>query len=431
MKCSFYTLGCKVNQYETELMAKSFKANGYKICDFGMKADVIVINSCTVTATSDQKVRQVLHKARRNFPSSVIVLCGCMPQAFPGKKDEWQDADIIMGNSNRKNVVACVEEFLKNHNKSVNIEEHAKDYLQEHISEFGDKTRAFLKIEDGCDCFCSYCVIPYARGRVRSKPLEDIENEVKALSKSGYKEVVLVGINLCAYGSDIEKNLTQAIKAAADVDGIERVRLGSLEPDLITPEIIEQWASIKKLCPQFHLSLQSGCDKTLLRMNRHYTAEGYKKIVRLLRENFENCAITTDIMVGFPGEDKTEFEQSLKTVEDIAFSQAHIFAYSMREGTRAYDMENQVTSIEKSERSNKMQELTNKSQKEFLRSQIGKQCEVLFETKIGEHYMGYTKNYCLVKIHSDTDIQGQVRNVLINSEDGEFLFGRGVYNQST
>ena len=423
MICAFYTLGCKVNQYESRLMASYFKEAGYTEGDFSKGADVLVINSCTVTGASDQKVRQTIHKARRNCPGAVIVLSGCMPQAFPGKANQWPEADIIVGNANRKEIVSLVEAFLKNRQQAVEICEHSSLYGEESLSEFGEKTRAFVKIEDGCNRFCTYCIIPYARGRVRSKPLDTLQEEMAGLADKGYKEIVLSGINLCAYGQDIESTLSEAVKAAAESEGIRRVRLGSLEPELITRDVIKEFSGVPKLCPQFHLSLQSGCDETLKRMNRRYDTELYRKTVAMLREAFPGCAVTTDIMAGFPGETEEEFSKSLAFAEEIAFAKAHIFAYSPREGTKAAQMPNQISRAVKNKRSASMEALTDISANQFLEKQVGQSAQVLFEQTENGFITGYTPEYSKVKLANTQGISGTIREVILTGIEGECLTG--------
>lgn len=315
MKAAFYTLGCKVNQYETQAMMKQMAAAGYEVEEHaGGAADVLVVNSCTVTGESDRKLRQLLRRLRREHPEAVIVLTGCMPQAFPDKAAELADADIVLGNAQRSAVAAHVEAFLARHERLVDIPHHAAAYERLSVDDFQGRTRAFVKIEDGCNRFCSYCIIPYARGRVRSRPLEELREEVAALAGRGFREVVLVGINLTAYGQDTGADIADAVSTAAAPAGIRRVRLGSLEPDHLTDALIARLAAQPKLCPQFHISLQSGCDATLRRMNRHYTSAEYAGLCARLRAAFPGCALTTDVMVGFPGEDEDEFAQSLAFV---------------------------------------------------------------------------------------------------------------------
>ena len=375
MKAKIITLGCKVNQYESEAMLEALLAGGFQEAASGEEADVVVVNSCTVTATSDQKVRQTLSSKQR------IV-------------------DIAP------------------HEKGEKFERMA-------VSTFHGRTRAFLKIEDGCDRFCSYCIIPYARGRVRSKPLEDIREEVQRLGEQGFQEVVLTGINLPAYGRELGLHLCDAVEAACQAPGISRVRLGSLEPEQLTPDVIARMAKEEKLCPQFHLSLQSGCDATLQRMNRHYTTAEYRQIVENLRAAFPGCAITTDIMVGFAGETQEEFEQSLQFAREIAFAKVHVFAYSRRPGTRAYDAPGQVPNKVKEERSHQMIQVTKATQQAFLQAQVGKVEEVLFEQQREKGvWEGYTRNYTHVLAPSGKDLSGQLLPVELLEVQGESCVGR-------
>lgn len=415
MKVNFITFGCKVNIYETENMKENFSSQGFTITDNESDCDIYVINTCTVTSYSDKKIRQTIHRLRRNNPSALIVLTGCFPQAFAKEAEEISEADIITGTKNRAVLPQLIKDYLNEKSRIVSISEYGCNDSFEKMEnlQYADKTRAFLKIQDGCNMFCTYCIIPYSRGRFRSKAIEDIIIETTALAQNGYKEVVLVGINLCFYGVEFGKRLIDAIEAVCNVDGIERVRLGSLEPAVISDEDIAKMASLKKLCPQFHLSLQSGCDRTLKAMNRKYTSEEYESIITKLRSAFDNCSITTDIMVGFPDETEEDFKQSLEFVEKIGFSKAHIFPYSRRSGTPADKMENQVPEHIKTERAEKMKEITDISHKEFLQSQVGKTCKVLFErAKISTEQHGYTPNYTKVKILSENPLKS-LRNEIL------------------
>lgn len=422
MKAKIITLGCKVNQYESEAMLEALLAGGFQEARSGEEADVVVVNSCTVTATSDQKVRQTLRRAKRDNPGAVMVLTGCMPQAFPEEATSLLEADVVLGNARRGDLLPRVMEYLSSKQRIVDIAPHEKGEAFEKmsVSAFHGRTRAFLKIQDGCDRFCSYCIIPYARGRVRSKPLEELREEVLKLGEAGYQEVVLTGINLPAYGKELGLHLCDAVEAACAAPGIHRVRLGSLEPEQLTPEVIARMAKEEKLCPQFHLSLQSGCDETLRRMNRHYTTAEYREIVENLRKAFPNCAITTDIMVGFAGETEEEFQASLAFAQEIAFAKVHVFAYSRRPGTRAYDMPDQVSNRVKEERSRKMIQVTRATQQAFLQEQVGRVEEVLFEQqKERGLWEGYTRNYTHVLMPSGKDLSGQLIQTRLTQVQGE------------
>lgn len=418
MKVHVITLGCKVNQYESQAMLQQLQHAGFSAAA-GELADVVLINSCTVTATSDHKVRQTLHRARRKNPGAVIVLTGCMPQAFPEQAEALADADIILGNSNRAALLPDILTYLSTRQRIVDIVPHSKERSFEplQIEDFQERTRAFIKIQDGCNRFCSYCIIPYARGRVRSKPLEDLEHELAVLSAKEFREVVLTGINLSAYGQDFGLHLCDAVEAACRTPGIDRVRLGSLEPEQLSPPVIDRLAAQSKLCPQFHLSLQSGCDATLRRMNRHYTAGEYREIVQNLRRAFPNAAITTDIMVGFAGETEQEFSESLAFAEEIAFAKVHVFAYSRRPGTVAYSSPDQLTKDEKERRSRAMIEVTLRSMRGFFRQQVGTAASVLFERECAPGvYEGYTKNYTPVRA-AGSELHGKILPVRIVSAD--------------
>ena len=429
MNVKFITLGCKVNQVESEAMREALLAGGFQEAAEGQTADVVVVNSCTVTAVSDQKARQALRREKKRNPGAVAVLTGCWPQAFPQEAEDFLEADIVLGTTRRAALLPKILEYLSTKQRIVDIAPHEKGEKFEKltISAMHGRTRAFLKIEDGCDRFCSYCIIPYARGRVRSKPLEDIKAEAALLGDHGYREVVLTGINLPAYGKDLGLHLCDAVEAACAAPGIARVRLGSLEPEQLTPGVIARMAKQEKLCPQFHLSLQSGCDTTLKRMNRHYTTAEYRQIVRNLRQAFPNCAITTDIMVGFAGETEEEFAASLAFAKEIAFAKVHVFAYSRRPGTRAYNMPAQVTNKVKEERSRQMIAATLATQRDFFAAQVGRVEEVLFEQEREKNvYEGYTRNYTPVRAASAVPLQGQVLPVEITQVLEDCCLGRLV-----
>jgi threonylcarbamoyladenosine tRNA methylthiotransferase MtaB len=416
MKVSVITLGCKVNQYESQAMLNQLVASGFTACDPGEESDVVLINSCTVTAMSDHKVRQTLHRARRKNPTAVVVLTGCMPQAFPEAAEALQDADIVLGNSNRSSLLPDILNYLSSRQRIVDIVPHEKTpgFESMNVNNFFERTRAFIKIEDGCNRFCSYCIIPYARGRVRSKPLTALKNEVKEIAANGYREIVLTGINLSAYGQDIELHLCDAVEAACAPDSIARVRLGSLEPEQLSEPVIARLSRQDKLCPQFHLSLQSGCDATLKRMNRHYDTQEYRTIVKNLRAAFANAAITTDMMVGFPGETEVEFQESLAFAKEIGFAKVHVFAYSRRPGTVANDSPNQVVQAVKEQRSRLLIKATLETKQAFFKEQLGLTEPVLFERECEQGvYEGYTENYTPVKASSGKPLCGQIVPVLI------------------
>ena len=427
MKVKMITLGCKVNQYESEAMLSSLLKNGFTAAADDEQADVVVLNSCTVTAESDRKVRQIFRRAKKDNPDAVMVLSGCMAQAFPEDAQRLEEADIILGTSNRARLLPDLLTFLSTRQRIVDIEPHTNGETFERlqVENFSGRTRAFVKIEDGCNRFCSYCIIPYARGRVRSKPLEDLKAELHALADNGFREVVLTGINLSAYGQEFGLHLCDAIEAACAVPGIARVRLGSLEPEQLSEPVIRRMAKQEKLCPQFHLSMQSGCDATLRRMNGHYTADEYRTIVRNLRAAFDNAAITTDIMVGFAGETEEEFAASLAFAKEIAFAKVHVFAYSRRPGTRAYDMGDQVTNAVKESRSHAMIRATTETQRTFFDTQVGRTEQVLFERAVQPGvYEGYSMNYTPVLAASGTSLAGQIRTVRIESNAGTHCIGR-------
>lgn len=420
MKAAFYTLGCKVNQYETEYMAEVLKNAGMEIVSPNEEADYYIINSCTVTATADQKTRQNVRKFKRQHPNSVIILTGCMPQAFPEQASALEEADIVLSNKNNDDILNLINQYNISHNRIVKIEKHQKgdEFTKCSINQFTERIRAFVKIEDGCDRFCSYCIIPMSRGRVRSKSLDDLKNEIDILGKNGIKEIVLVGINLSSYGKGQDFNIVDAVKVCNDNENILRVRLGSLEPDHITDDVIEGLSKYEKFCPQFHISLQSGCDKTLKNMNRHYDSSEYKELCKKLRDTFDDATITTDIMVGFHEETEEDFNISVDFAKDIAFEKVHVFPYSQREGTVASKKGDNVPKSEKERRASVMIEETNKVRYNYFNSLIGSKQTVLFENNIENNiYQGYTKNYIPVRIESDKDVIGQEIEVTIRTVD--------------
>lgn len=418
MKAAFYTLGCKVNQYETEYMSELLKNAGFEIVPPDEKADYYIVNSCTVTATADQKTRQNIRKFKRKNPQSCVILTGCMPQAFPEQAVALSEADIVLSNKDDCDILDLINSYNATKKRIIHINEHKNGdkFGKCSISKFSGRIRAFIKIEDGCDRFCSYCIIPKSRGRVRSKPLDDLKEEVKCLAESGIKEIVLVGINLSAYGKGEDFNIADAVDICAANESIRRVRLGSLEPDHITDDIIERLASVEKFCPQFHLSLQSGCDKTLKNMNRHYTASEYKELCRRLRQTFDDASITTDVMVGFNEESQQDFEESLSFVKEINFEKVHTFPYSERLGTAASKKGDSVSKQEKENRAAVMIKETEALRIEHMKSLVGKRTEVLFENKISDNtYQGYTKSYLPIRYKSDDNITGKVITVTVKS----------------
>ncbi|MCL2068812.1 MAG: tRNA (N(6)-L-threonylcarbamoyladenosine(37)-C(2))-methylthiotransferase MtaB [Oscillospiraceae bacterium] len=429
MRAAFYTLGCKVNQYETSIMTEAFLAAGFEIVNHSVSADVYILNSCTVTEESDRKMRRVLRRMRRQNPNAAICLCGCMPQAFPGLAAQIPEADIVLGTKNRADVLSAVYAYLDGGKKHVGVTEYTPgDGFEASIVASSDgRTRAFVKIQDGCERFCAYCIVPHARGHVRSKPLRDIETELNGLAGAGYREIVLTGVNLSSYGADIGAGFADAVTLACGIPGIERVRLGSLEPDLFTDETVMRLRGLPGLCPQFHLSLQSGCDATLRRMRRLYTADDYRRIVGSIRASFKNAAITGDIMVGFPGETDEEFAQSLDFVREIGFARAHVFAYSRRPGTPAADMPGQIPPAEKTARSKIMTRAAEKSRGDFLESQVGISVNVLFESqKPGGMWEGYSENYTRVQASSPANIAGRIIRVTLTRTQEDSCIGAFV-----
>ena len=425
MKVTFYTLGCKVNQYETEAMREAFAAAGHTPVPNSAPFDAAVINSCTVTAESDRKTRQILHKVRRENPEAIIILTGCMVQAFSEEAKALTDADIVCGNTDVKKTVEYAERFLKDGERIFEVSEHKKTerFNTPVLSSFAERTRAYMKIEDGCDRYCTYCIIPTARGSVRSKPLAEIAAEAETLSRAGFSEIVLVGINLTSYGKGENIDICDAVEAAAKPDGIKRVRLGSLEPDHISDNVLERLKAQKKFCPQFHLSLQSGCDETLKRMNRHYDTAFYRDLVSRIRAVFKDASVTTDVMVGFAGETEEEFSKSLAFVKEIGFAKTHVFAYSRRRGTVAYGLPAQITRAEKAERSRRMIETALACEEEFLKGLVGKTEYVLFETAEKGFAEGYTPNYSRVRVKSDEPHTGEILPVKIVSAEKECCIG--------
>lgn len=415
-KAALHNLGCKVNAYETEAMQHLLEEAGYEIVPFTQKADVYVINTCSVTNMADRKSRQMLHKAKKNNPDSIVVAAGCYVQTSEKEVLNDLSVDIVIGNDRKHDLVRLLEEYsLDSVNDTVDdINDGKHDFEELFIDQTKEHTRAFIKVQDGCNQFCSYCIIPYARGRVRSRRFENVIAEVERLAANGFKEVVLTGIHLSSYGVDFEEatGLLELIQAVNAVKGIERIRLGSLEPKIVTEHFASELSKLDKICPHFHLSLQSGCDATLKRMNRKYTTKEYERGCELLRKYFVHPAITTDVIVGFPGETEEEFEQTKAYLEHIHFYEMHIFKYSKRKGTRAAVMPDQIDEQIKASRSEKLIALGHDMSKEFRKFYIGKNEEALFEEKavIGdkEYFVGYTKEYVKVAKKTDENLENQI-----------------------
>ncbi len=428
MKYAIQTFGCKVNQYESAVIASQLEKHGFTACDDIKSADVAVINSCSVTETGDKKAKQLVTKLKSANPLQTVVLCGCFPQAFPDEAKELP-ADIIIGTEHKERIGDIVADFTKNCTAFKEVTAIPENELFNEMP-YADmkKTRAFVKIEDGCDRYCAYCIIPYARGRVRSRPIADIIKETGYQVSCGHKEIVAVGINLSCYGSDTGLRLVDAIEAICSVNGVERVRLSSLEPELITKADIERMSKLPQLCPHFHLSLQSGCEATLRRMNRHYTPDEYMEIVNNLRNSFEGCSITTDVMVGFAGESEEEFEESLAFCEKVGFSAMHVFTYSVRGGTAAARMTDFVPADTAQKRYKKMSALAKAMKEKYFAENIGKIKNVLIQKRESEEYAnGLTPEYVPVRIYGSKASKHDVISVQISGNSGsDFCIGEEI-----
>ena len=414
-KAALHNLGCKVNAYETEAMQQMLEAAGYEIVNFHESADVYVINTCSVTNMADRKSRQMLHRAKKQNPDAVVVAAGCYVQTKEGEAVADDAIDIMIGNNKKHELVSRLDEYFRDHGKIdavLDINDKNQEFEELYLDQPSEHTRAFLKVQDGCNQFCSYCIIPYARGRVRSRKMDSVLEEVHRLAANGYKEVVLTGIHLSSYGIETGESLLHLIQEIHKIEGIQRIRLGSLEPKVVTEEFASALSQLEKVCPHFHLSLQSGCDATLQRMNRKYTAEEYAKGCEILRKYFEHPAITTDVIVGFPGETEEEFAATKEFLEKIHFYEMHIFKYSKREGTRAAVMKNQVPEPIKTARSAELLELGDRMSEEFRQYYLGKEKEVLFEEEAiingTSYYVGYTKEYVKVAKVSDEPLENQL-----------------------
>ena len=431
---AFYTLGCKVNQYETNAMEQQFIKNGYKVVDHHDFADIYVVNTCTVTNIAERKSRQMLRRVKDINKDAILVVCGCYAQVAKEELEKIPEIDIILGINEKNNIVEIVEDYIK---KQVSKEEIVSDVSnQNEFLDFGDvtyteKNRAVVKVQDGCNMFCSYCIIPYARGRIRSRKIESVVSEISKIAKLGIKEVVITGIHVASYGKDFEENigLIDLLEAINKIDGIERIRLSSIEPNIIDEEFVKRLSKLEKICPHFHLSLQSGCDETLKRMNRKYTTKKYKEAVDLLRSYFPDVNFTTDVIVGFPGETEEEFNTTYKFLEEIKFYRMHVFKYSKRRGTVAEKMPNQIDGNIKEERSNKLIELSNKNENEYNESYIGKEVNVLFEEYENGYFRGYTTNYMMVNVPGKKEDEEKLVDhiftvkILKNNEETRELIG--------
>lgn len=424
MRIAFYTLGCKVNQYETQMLEGMFAAEGWEVVPHEEQADLYVVNSCTVTAQGDRKTRQILRRLKKQNPAAKVALTGCFPQAFPDAAAALPEADIIAGNRSRAGFVKLAEQAFRTGERIIEIVPHQRgEPFEGGMAKTRERTRAFVKIEDGCERYCAYCIIPAARGPVRSKPPAEITLELEQLAREGYREAVLTGINLSCYGKEYGLRLADAVEAACKTS-ISRIRLGSLEPELLESEQIARLAAQEKLCPQFHMSLQSGCNATLRRMNRHYTAEEYAGIAAELRGKFPHCAITTDIMVGFPGETEEEFMESLAFAKKTGFAKAHIFVYSPRPGTKAAGMPDQIEASIKNQRAVLLSQAMAESRKIYLQSQIGESLQVLFETNRKGIWEGYGENYVPVRVKTTENLQGKILSVPIIDIEEDGCLGR-------
>lgn len=422
-RAALHNLGCKVNAYETEAMQQLLEENGYEIVPFKEGADVYIINTCTVTNMADRKSRQMLHRAKKMNPDAIVVAAGCYVQAKEASGEIDESIDIVIGNNKKKDLIQILDGFYEKkqgQNKAVIDINHTHEYEEMHLNKTAEHTRAYIKVQDGCNQFCTYCIIPFARGRVRSRAKEDVVREVTKLAANGYQEVVLTGIHLSSYGVDLEnENLLSLILAVNEIEGIKRIRLGSLEPRIITEDFVKTISGLEKMCPHFHLSLQSGCDETLRRMNRRYTSEEYYEKCMLLRKYFAHPALTTDVIVGFPGETEEEFEKSKAFIDKVDFYETHIFKYSKREGTKAAVMDNQIPEQIKTARSNELLELDQKKRIKYEEQFVGTTVEVLMEEQIkidGENYqVGHTKEYVKVALKTEANLQNKLVDIQIDN----------------
>lgn len=413
---AFITLGCKVNQYESNAMAQKFIENGYELIeDDNRSADIYIINTCTVTNMSDRKSRQMLRRVKEKNKNAIVVAVGCYAQVDKDDLEKIPEIDLVLGNNEKAEILKYVNDYILENKKELKMEDvlQTKEFVEFGDITFTEKTRAVIKVQDGCDRYCSYCIIPYARGRVRSRKPENVISEINKIAKNGIKEVVITGIHIASYGKDFKDNykLIDLLEDINKIDGIERIRLGSLEPLLITEEFMARLVKLEKVCHHFHLSLQSGCDETLKRMNRRYNTEEFRNIVNILRRFYQDVVLTTDIIVGFPGETEEEFEKTCEFLKEIKFYKMHVFKYSPRKGTKAASMPNQIDGNIKEERSKKLIEISSENERFYNNKCIGKELEVLFEEKKNGIYHGHTKNYLLVYCESNENLENKIVNV--------------------
>ena len=456
MKVKCVTLGCKTNKYESNAMEQSFIKHGYEIInDTEETPDIYIVNTCSVTNVAERKSRQMLRKVKSTNPNAIVVACGCYAQVAKQEIEKIPEVDLILGINEKNHIVEIIETYMKNHKKITKVTDvmHECDFQDFGTTTYTEQTRAVVKIQDGCDRFCTYCIIPYARGRVRSRTPQSIINEIKKIAQTGLKEVVLTGIHIASYGKDFNKEKTieyrklygynekyeaftpsndihsggfrfiELIEQINKIEGIERIRLGSIEPKLINQEWVNRISKLSKVCKHFHLSLQSGCNETLSRMNRRYTTEEFEEAVKILRETWQDVCLTTDIIVGFPGETEQEFQETYEFLSKIKFYKMHIFKYSQRTGTKAETMPNQLDGKTKENRSKKLIELSNKNEQEYNKQYIGKTVKVLFEEKEDRYYKGHTDNYMFVKAISDVDLANKLTEVKITQAENNMLFG--------
>ena len=419
-KVAFCTLGCKVNQYETNGMLQKFKTAGYEIVDFNEYSDIYIINTCTVTNMADKKSRQMLRRVKEINKNSLLIAVGCYAQVAKDVLEKIDEIDLILGNNEKADIVNFVEDYFKTNQKKYETSSvmEQKEYVDFGSITYTEKTRAVIKVQDGCDRFCSYCIIPYARGRVRSRNPESVLEEIKEIACNGIKEVVITGIHVASYGKDLKNGykLIDLLEDINKIEGIKRIRLGSLEPTIITEEFVDRLKKLEKICNHFHLSLQSGCNETLSRMNRKYTTEEFKNVCKILRKAYPNVSLTTDIIVGFPGETEEEFNKTYEFLKEINFYKMHIFKYSPRKGTKAADMRNQIDGNVKEQRSEKLINLSNENEKRYNESYIGKELEVLFEEDEGDFYKGHTTNYIMVKVKKNNEnLENTIKKVTVKS----------------